>query len=209
MVEERREAFLERWSRRKRDAGMEKRDFQEERADVPAAMPSEQDDEAERKELEANRLAAEAVDIDALGKGDDFTVFFKRGVPRALRSKALRKLWRTNPVLANLDGLNDYDTDFNAPAANRYVSLWQAGQGYLSRERDHDGAAAEQKAGVPTTDDDESAVEAHLAETPVAQGQGEPDDVDEASVAAGEDSVAEEAAVPTRRRVSIRQRLQG
>jgi hypothetical protein len=35
-----------------------------------------------------------------------------KGVPKALRNQALKKLWRSNPILANLDGLNDYDLDY-------------------------------------------------------------------------------------------------
>jgi hypothetical protein len=38
----------------------------------------------------------------------------REGVPEALRNRALRKLWLSDPVLANLDGLNDYDEDFVA-----------------------------------------------------------------------------------------------
>jgi hypothetical protein len=45
----------------------------------------------------------------------DFTPFMRAGVPPALRNQALRLLWRLDPALANLDGLNDYDEDFTAP----------------------------------------------------------------------------------------------
>ena len=37
--------------------------------------------------------------------GDDFSGFMARNVPDHLRRRALRKLWVSNPVLANLDGL--------------------------------------------------------------------------------------------------------
>jgi hypothetical protein len=51
-------------------------------------------------------------DIETLGKDSDYTGFMREGVPVALQNLALRKLWLSDPVLANLDGLNDYDEDF-------------------------------------------------------------------------------------------------
>jgi len=124
--------FLSRWSRRKREV-----EAAEAAAAADAQTPDVVDPEAvarEAEELEQNRLAAEAVDIDSMKAGDDFGLFMKRGVPEFLRRKALRKLWRSNPVFANLDGLNDYDEDFRNPAHNRYTSLWQLGRGFLSTE---------------------------------------------------------------------------
>ena len=126
------DSFLSRWSRRKREV-----EAAEAAEAAEAQTPDVVDPEAvarEAEELEQNRLAAEAVDIDSMKAGDDFGLFMKRGVPELLRRKALRKLWRSNPVFANLDGLNDYDEDFRNPAHNRYTSLWQLGRGFLSTE---------------------------------------------------------------------------
>ncbi|MEE9194622.1 MAG: DUF3306 domain-containing protein, partial [Alphaproteobacteria bacterium] len=47
-----------------------------------------------------------------LDKDSDYSVFMKEGVPEQLKKLALRKLWRSDPVFAVLDGLNDYDEDF-------------------------------------------------------------------------------------------------
>lgn len=66
-------------------------------------------------------LSAEAVedypedlpDIESLDSSSDYTAFLKDKVPERLRKMALQKLWRSDPVFANLDGLNDYDEDFN------------------------------------------------------------------------------------------------
>ncbi len=66
----------------------------------------------------------------------DFTVFMKRGVPETLKNAALRKLWRSNPDLAVLDGLNDYDTDFRPPdetAMDGFKSAWKVGRGYADK----------------------------------------------------------------------------
>ena len=51
-------------------------------------------------------------DPDAMGAGDDFAAFMSRAVPAALRRRALRRLWTSRPVLANLDRLVDYDDDY-------------------------------------------------------------------------------------------------
>jgi hypothetical protein len=51
-------------------------------------------------------------DPDDLRPGDDVTGFMARVVPTHLRNRALRRLWVSNPVLANLDGLADYAEDF-------------------------------------------------------------------------------------------------
>ena len=50
--------------------------------------------------------------VETLNADSDFTPFLKEGVPSLLKRAALRKLWKTDPTLANLDGLNDYDDDF-------------------------------------------------------------------------------------------------
>ena len=48
-------------------------------------------------------------DPDTLVSGADAVRFMARAVPEHLRRRALRRLWRTNPVLANLDGLVDLE----------------------------------------------------------------------------------------------------
>ena len=51
-------------------------------------------------------------DVEELGAESDYRPFLQRTVTPALRRLALRRLWRSDPVFANLDGLNDYDEDF-------------------------------------------------------------------------------------------------
>ena len=45
-------------------------------------------------------------------------------------------MWRTNPVLANIDGLNDYDDDFTdaALAVDVLKTVHKVGRGYLEDE---------------------------------------------------------------------------
>ena len=57
--------------------------------------------------------------IETLGKDSDYTPFMRSDVPDAVRNAALRKLWLSDPVFANLDGLVDYAEDFRAGFALR------------------------------------------------------------------------------------------
>jgi hypothetical protein len=53
--------------------------------------------------------------LESLTKDSDFRAFMRPGVPEELRNQALRKLWGSDPVYANLDGLLEYGEDFAAP----------------------------------------------------------------------------------------------
>lgn len=91
-----------------------------------AAAAAEAEDRASAEE--AARLAEKSdaeilaefglPDPEALIPGDGIAGFMRREIPEHLRRRALRSLWRSNPVLACLDGLNDYDTDFTDAATD-------------------------------------------------------------------------------------------
>ncbi len=75
-------------------------------------------------------------DIDSLDAESDFTVFMRDGVPDQMRKLALRKLWRSDPVLANLDGLLEYGEDFTdaADVVKNLQTAYQVGKGYAPEE---------------------------------------------------------------------------
>ncbi len=130
--------FLTRWSRRKRG---ELPDQQETPAaePAPAVAPealSEDDGDPE--------IVARLPDIDSMDDSSDFTVFLQKGVPEALRRRALRKLWRVNPVLANLDGLNDYDEDYTQLSAwgRGMKTAYRVGKGFVADDADSPPAEA-------------------------------------------------------------------
>ena len=50
--------------------------------------------------------------VDGLDKDSDYTPFLGEGVPEKLARAAMRKLWRSDPIFAFRDGLDDYDEDF-------------------------------------------------------------------------------------------------
>ena len=124
--------FLGRWSERKLKARAEpdQEPVVEEAPDAGLPEPGEPKSEAEV--LEELGLP----DPDTLVKGDDFSAFMKNAVPSALRNRALRRLWLTDPVLANLDGLNDYEQDFTAAATvvPNLKTAYRVGLGYLRDE---------------------------------------------------------------------------
>ena len=127
-VEDKDENVLSRWSKRKRQLATE--------ADAAGETDkSETSENTEMREAEllANREAAEAIDLDTITEESDLSLFMKDGVPDALRRKALSVLWRSSPVFANLDGLNDYDENFADPKLimETFTSAYQVGKGYL------------------------------------------------------------------------------
>lgn len=149
--------FLSRWSRRKAAIAAG-----EDVIDVHPALAttepvSNEPDEARLKELEENRMAAEAIDVESLNYESDFSMFLKDGVPSLLRQKAMRILWRSNPLLANVDGLCDYDENFADPSMilKTFESAYKIGKGYIFEEEE-DG---EEETSVASGDiDDEGAV---------------------------------------------------
>lgn len=70
-----------------------------------------------------------------LVSGEQLRAFLKAQLPQRLKTRALRSFWRTNPVLACLDGLNDYDDDYTAAAtAGKPVNtIYQVGRGMVAK----------------------------------------------------------------------------
>lgn len=118
--------FMERWSRRKRAPESQPDPEDVARAEAAARAEAEA---AQKAEAEDTRTDEEILrdlklpDPDTLGMGDDFKVFMAPGVPQRFRQRALRRLWTSNPVLANLDGLNDYDGDYTGKVPGGLVEI--------------------------------------------------------------------------------------
>lgn len=99
------DGFLSRWSRRK--AAMR----EQERAPRPETQP----EQAAMAEPEPEVDPATLPPIETLTADSDFSIFLKKGVPPALRTAALRKLWVTEPSVVNYQALVEYNWDFTAP----------------------------------------------------------------------------------------------
>ena len=72
---------------------------------------------------------------EGLEKGDDFAAFLREGVPEWLKRRALRRLWRVNPVLANVDGLVDYGHDYTdaATVVPNMATAYEVGRGMVAK----------------------------------------------------------------------------
>ncbi|WP_170764364.1 DUF3306 domain-containing protein [Ruegeria lacuscaerulensis] len=123
--------FRDFWSRRKAAVQAE--------AEAEVIAVEEQAVAEQRAELEEKsdaEILAEfnLPDPDQLRAGDDVSGFMAKAVPDRLRRRALRRLWRLNPVLANVDGLVDYGedyTDANCVIEN-IPTAYQVGKGMLA-----------------------------------------------------------------------------
>ncbi|MEL6769243.1 MAG: DUF3306 domain-containing protein [Pseudomonadota bacterium] len=128
----REDGFLGRWSRLKREGG----DASPEEAPAESAAPVEAAPE-EPPKSDAEILEELGLpEPEGLKEGDDFAAFMKEAVPEHLRRRALRRLWTSNPVLANLDELLDYGDDFTdaATVVENLATGWKVGRGYAVPE---------------------------------------------------------------------------
>jgi hypothetical protein len=127
-----RENFLERWSRRKREAAK----APDAPDPAPIADDRQSDDNASAAEVEpreargdrgvaARPASSPAPDfdlsslpsLDSITATTDVRAFLKPGVPPELTREALRRAWSADPVIRNFVGLQEYDWDFNDPTA--------------------------------------------------------------------------------------------
>ncbi len=118
------------------------------------------------------------LDFSKLNYSSDYTRFMEKGVPEAVRKRALRALWGSNPLLANIDGLNDYDEDFTDAALavkGLLQTAYKPGTGYLTEE--------ERLASYSD--------EARKAEPPEDAGVEDMDDLDEPDAAGDEEESGE------------------
>ncbi len=108
----------------------------EEQAEEHAAVAEIEATELAAQEAKSDEALLEELglpDPDELKLGDDVKGFMSKAVPDRLRRRALRQLWRLNPVLANVDGLVDYGEDFtdSAMVIENLQTAYQVGKGML------------------------------------------------------------------------------
>ena len=142
------------WARRKAAVAAEARA----EATAQAVAEEARHDAALAERSDAELLdAAGMPDPDTLQDAEAIRRFLAADLPQRLKSRALRRLWRTNPVLANLDGLVDYDDDYTDAAMVPDVmrTAYEVGRGIAPRIRDMALNAGE--AG-PATSGDKAAV---------------------------------------------------
>jgi hypothetical protein len=178
------EGFLGRWARLKRTRAAEVSESEV----VEGASVEVVGEEPEPFD------AASLPDVNTLDAVSDYTAFLKPGVPRELRTLALRRAWATDPAITGYKTLADYDWDFNAP-----------GYGAL-RVTDNVKELADRvfgllKAEEPEPKPDEPEVpeaEAAVVEVAAAEVEAAPEPV--LLAAPAEEPVAEAVPEPPRRR---------
>ena len=122
-------------------------------------------------------------DPDTLKPGDDIRGFMGQAVPDRLRRRALRQLWKLNPVLANVDGLVDYGEDFTDAAlvVENLQTAYQVGKGMMAHveEMARQAEAKEAADAVPEAGLEELELSEEASEN-TEQFQPEPDTTEDA-----------------------------
>ena len=198
--------FMNRWSRKKAEARTATVPEEEAIATPvdPEALPDQPiaalDPEAEAGDdadaaVDSEEIPPEIadIDIDSLDYNSDFTVFMKDNVPEVIRRRALRQLWRSNPILANVDGLNDYDDDFTDAAlvVKGLKSAYKIGKGYLTDE-DRDEEGKDEEAAKTAETAEAEATSGESADSVASDEDAEPSDSEVSEDSdAGQDDVAD------------------
>lgn len=186
------ESRWQRWSRKKAEANRTVEP-------TPSSAPEQAEPAPEEQELAVNETLSEQELLEKYGLpdpssieiGTDITGFMRREIPEFLRRKALRSLWKSNPVLAVLDGLNDYDEDYTlaSTAGQTVKSLYRVGEGLVDNAKKAADSAptatdetesAEREDGQGFIEQDENTEEAELANRMLAQTENrQPEEVRE------------------------------
>lgn len=197
-----RRSFISRWSRRKRatreeDAAPSAADRQPPASEGVAVAPPEPG-------APGDDAVADLPDVETLDESSDFTAFLREGVPDSLRRQALRRLWRLNPVFANVDGLNDYDEDFTnaATVVEGLKSAYRAGRGFVDEAAKGDApaepAGTEAADAPPETESAPARDEEPAAKAAEAASPEGPEESQSGVAATGSRSAPSRAAAPAK-----------
>jgi len=152
--------FINRWSRVK-TANNDKPDALGQISDAQgqsASLPMAPDDAAQAID---EQIPPDLPSVESLDGDSDYIPFLGENVPEELARKALRKLWTSDPVFANLDGLNDYDEDYSALGMVNMVveTAYKVGKGIVAEEKTEieDASAAEKPVAEEQALEEESA----------------------------------------------------
>jgi hypothetical protein len=112
-----REAFLTRWSRRKREAAATGTEPIAEETAVPAVAENEKSEPPNMPPVPASQPASEVElpPIESINAGTDVRAFLEDGVSQDLARAALRRAWSSDPAIRDFVGLSENAWDFNAP----------------------------------------------------------------------------------------------
>lgn len=166
------------WSARRARVAEEEEALREtESAKAQAQLNEAQEEKSDEEILLEHNLP----DPDTLTADDNVAGFMAKSVPERLRRRALRRFWRLNPILANVDGLVDYGENYTdaATVVENLMSTYQVGKGML--------AHVEYLAELAKKKEDEA--EQELAEAEESLEEETPNDM---SLTASEDEMSDQ-----------------
>ena len=119
------------WSARRARVAEEEEALREVESEKAQAQLNEAQEEKSDEEI---LLEHNLPDPDNLTADDNVAGFMAKSVPERLRRRALRRFWRLNPILANVDGLVDYGENYTdaATVVENLMSTYQVGKGMLA-----------------------------------------------------------------------------
>lgn len=178
------EGVLGRWSRRKQAARHGRPEEDEPAAAEPLPAPAEE--AAPPLEAEAPEPAPELPDPDSLDDPGAFKAFMARGVPPELRRRALRRLWRLDPIYSHHDGLDDYCGDYTdaARVVPDLKTAYRVGRGFLKEVAGAEEPAAPPAASEPAPAADGGPELAQAPADPAPEG-GDPEPAPDTTPARG------------------------
>jgi Protein of unknown function (DUF3306) len=163
------EGFLRRWSRRKVEARNPAAAAASSEPAEPVLATAEQTPEVPGAPAPID--PKDLPDIESLDVNSDFTVFMRPGVPEHLRTLALRKLWRSDPIFSKLDGLVEYGEDYSIQSWPKGVikTAYRIGRGFVDEleklaEADAQSATSEGPATGPEPESEPARIAAAPAE---------------------------------------------
>ena len=196
------ESRLQRWARKKAEAA---------KRPEPSPPPVIETEPApEEQELAINEVLPEHELLEKYGLpdpenielGTDITGFMRKEIPEFLRRKALRGLWKSNPVLAVLDGLNDYDEDYTlaSTAGQTVKTLYKVGEGLVDKAKKAadvvDDQSEKQAVSSLAEPDSTTAEEPDSEDSPELEDMATPTELPEQQLAQEEATYSEEEPEP-------------
>ena len=116
-----------RWSRRKLSARLEEpaRGDETPSPEVGSEEVGAASQEPEAAETETDELEEPLPRIEDLTAESDLSAFLRKGVPMALKSAAMRKMWSLDPGIRDCRGPSEYAWDFNQPGSMEGSAHWK------------------------------------------------------------------------------------
>ncbi|MEL6464977.1 MAG: DUF3306 domain-containing protein [Pseudomonadota bacterium] len=157
------------WSRRRAGVEAEAQAQEARAAEAEAAKLRERPDDEILAELDLP-------EPEALDSPEAVQAFLKAEVPQRLKTRALRRLWRLNPMLANLDGLVDYGEDYTdaATVIENMQTAYQVGKGMVTAFLEDEEDEAEEVPAEESEDEEEAPLIAAAEPAPLPEPDPEP-----------------------------------